>query len=110
LVCIKENRTEVATYDDGQPGYLLDWDVRLIKLSNGQVIGTKKFKSDFPPIPKWGGGPAYGRTPYEQYLKWLLTALGDRTILVDDDGVESVAFSPDGKILAAGSQNGTVKC
>ena len=54
---------------------------------------------------------ACGRGPNEYDTVWLLnTETGEhgRVFTGDSDGIESVAFSSDGKILAGGDSNGTI--
>jgi hypothetical protein len=38
LACILETRIFVGSYSDGQPGYRLAWDIRLVQVSTGQAL------------------------------------------------------------------------
>jgi hypothetical protein len=111
LACARQSRHKTGTYTSGEAAYQLKWDVRLVQWPQGQVLDAKEFTGCTPPFFKSGEGPGYGKPPIAALLRWLIVdlGLGDGTILAHGSEVESVAFSPDGKILASGSWDDTVK-
>jgi WD40 repeat protein len=105
LICIKEGRRAEGTYTDGAAAYRLTWSVRLVQLSDGHVIGEEFFTGGAPPGTKPAGSHGgYGDPPGgTSILKWLLPYWREGgTVLFHDAPVTSIAFSADGKVLAAG--------
>lgn len=103
IVCIMESALIVGRYENAGCAYKLAWDVRLVRVSDGKVLGIQRFDGGNPPeaiITGGSGGEGYGRPPTLKAFNWMLSALGDRTILYGGDRVDSVAFSPDGQLLA----------
>jgi hypothetical protein len=49
LVCIREDRAQDVTYPDGEVGYRVKWDVRLVLYPSGEVAGTQNFEGGPPP-------------------------------------------------------------
>jgi len=113
LVCIRENRQRAGTYGDNTPAYRLEWDVRLVQWPDGKVLSATAFVGGKPPLAKLGSVPGYGKPPRTDLMAWLGSVLADRTILVPGYSVSSkvncIAISPDGKTLASGSEDGTVR-
>lgn len=100
LVCIQESRNKVGIYNDGEVAYQRVWEVRLVEWPSGIVVAARDFTSA-PPDVKFGSGPGYGVEPVQELLGWLVTTLGDRTILLHQNSIGSVAFMPDGRTLVA---------
>jgi len=109
VLCINETRHFEGSYTDGAAGYRLDWDVRLVRKQDGVVLSAAVFTGGLAPPFKTGGGPAWGGEPERKLLGWIAEGLSPRTIFAHDDWVWAVAFSPDGKTLASGSSDGTIK-
>jgi len=116
LVCIRESRVQEVTYPDGETGYRVVWDVRLVLYPDGDVIGAEKFEGDEPPdaerwevMKEFFPGPAYGERPEGSLLEWVFPFLGDRTVFCYGSPVFTIALSPDRKILAAGGSSNTVR-
>jgi WD40 repeat protein len=106
----------VGSYSDGQPAYRLDYDVRMAQWPDGKILNlTKNFPGENPPANKFWSGAGYGYSPDISLKQWVLSILqdksilGNRRILTCPNWVDTVAFAPDGKILAAGIQGPLVK-
>jgi len=112
LLCIKEGRNKEGTYSDGGAAYRLTWSVRLVQWSDWQVIAESSFSGSAPPSTKpEGSQPGYGRPPGGiAVLKWLLPYWRESgSVLFHEETVTSIAFSPNGKVLAAGGRNNELK-
>jgi len=105
LVCIRESRKKVGTYTDGDPGYQLQWEVRLVQWSDGQVLDTATFVGGDPPVTKpEKSGPEYGNRPARRELvQWLFPRVGHEAVLFAGDNSVNGVFSPDGTLFATGS-------
>jgi WD40 repeat protein len=123
LVCVNQRRTRKGEYQDGSAAYGLDWDVRIITEAKGDLI----YKLQLPgkiPFSKQGLGSVTAEPEFEVLLQHLvyLTSLSKNTEAVrsvvkglytpkyDDTtyGVNGVAMSADGTLLAAASEAGAV--
>lgn len=102
VACVRASRQRIFSYQDGEPGYQLTWNIRLISWPDGDVIGSETFRGDPPPGIKYGGGPEYGRSPQDQLNHWVYDHLTNRTFFYTGDRVSALSFSPDGQILAVG--------
>jgi COMPASS component SWD3 len=109
LVCIRQRRTKTGTYEDGSAAYRLDWDVSLLSWPDGNVIGIEMFSGDKPPSTNQGGGNVEGKRPIEALSKWLIPPFTLLPISSDDKEITCLAFSPDGEMLATGSEDRTVQ-
>lgn len=116
LVCIRESRVQEVTYPDGEVGYRVVWDARLVLYPEGGVVGAQKFEGGPPPSAeiwelrkKYEPPPAYGESPEGSLLEWLFPFLGDRMVFCTGSSVYDIALSPDGGTLAAGGSSNTVK-
>jgi WD40 repeat protein len=108
LICIQESRILVDNYISGDPLYQLNWNVRLVSLPSGEVIGTTMLAGPRLVLGKvYGSGPAYNSGPRDELLRWILSSLGETTIIVHR-GVTGISFSPDGATLASSSGMVTV--
>jgi WD40 repeat protein len=105
LVCVQVSRTSAGSYDDGTGAYILNWKVRLVRWSDGQVVGEKSFVGGKPPKIKVHGGDGYGQSPVKEYNEWLLNLFAADSVFVQGVGVSSVAFSPDSKYLVVGGSD-----
>lgn len=108
LVCVREDRFQVSSYTDGQPGYRRDWTVRLATWPDGTVLAEQAFSGSKPASVKVRGGPEYGSMPWKALEEWLISFLGTESVN-HGQSVTSVAFSPDGETLASASFDHTVK-
>lgn len=119
LVCIEESRVQVGSYTDGEAAYKKHWDVRIVGWPDGQAIASVDFSSE-PPGVKTGSGSASGAFPVSDLWDWLESlellvplptlAPDQRTVFtVQTAGARRLTFSPDGKLLATGSDDMTVK-
>ncbi len=109
LLCIKESRVQEVTYPDGEVGYRVMWDARLVQYPGGAVVGAQQFQGGPPPDAElWAmrkpffPPPAYGDRPKGSLLEWLFSLLDDPTVLCQRLSVFAIGFSPDGASLAAG--------
>ncbi len=100
LVCVQESRTSAGSYDDGTGAYIINWKVRLVRWTDGQVVGEKSFVGGKPSQVKVHGGDGYGFTPRKEYREWLLNLFAGEAVFVQGVDVSRVAFSTDGKYLA----------
>lgn len=101
VTCVRASRQKIFSYQDGEPGYQLIWNVRLISWPDGNVIGSNTFHGDRPPAIKYGNGAEYGRSPIDQLNQWIYEHLINRTFFYIGDRVSKLSFSPDGRKLAA---------
>ncbi len=102
VVCVRASRQRIFNYRDGEPGYQLTWNVRLISWPDGNVIGSNAFRGDRPPGIKYGSGPEYGRSPQDQLNQWVYDHLTNKTFFYTGDRISELSFSPDGRLLVAG--------
>jgi len=109
LVCIRQSRVAVGRYTDWSSAYMFQWEVRLVSWPDGTVLGAETLSGSSPPKTKYGSGDESGITPGRALWEWLIPILDDKTILLAGGAVKSIAFSPDGKTLAAGTAQRTVK-
>jgi sugar lactone lactonase YvrE len=108
LVCIRENRKRVGAYGafSQSPGgaYKYDWDVRLVRLSDGRVIASKALVGGDP--PRLAALEGHGTRPQGSLIGWLMPLLGETSqqILPQAFEVCCLDYSADGKTLAAGGR------
>ncbi len=102
VACVRASRQRIFSYTDGAPGYQLTWNVRLISMPDGEVIGSNTFRGDRPPAIKYGIGAEYGRSPIDQLNQWIYEHLTSKSFFYTGDRVSELAFSPNGQMLAAG--------
>lgn len=102
VACVRASRQRMFSYRDGQPGYQSTWNVRLISMPDGAVIGSDTFRGDRPPAIKYGSGAEYGRSPIDQLNQWIYEHLTNKSFFYVGDRVSKLAFSPDRQMLAAG--------
>jgi DNA-binding beta-propeller fold protein YncE len=104
LICIHQDRRKTSdVYTDGQPGYVIVWEARIVSWPDGLVFGRIVLEGLDPPYIKRGSGPGYGEEPGYSFEKWLSVSLDGETVLYAGVDIESVTFSPDGALLASGS-------
>lgn len=101
VVCVRASRQRIFSYRDGEPGYQLTWNVRLISWPEGDVIGSNTYRGDRPPAIKYGSGAEYGRSPQDKLNQWVYDHLTNKTFFYTGDRVSELAFSPDGQMLVA---------
>ena len=100
------------TYVDGQPGIRIDYTVKLFFYEGSKLIIESTFIGLDPPMYKNVFGPGYGEPPDEKVAWWLGEQINTRVrgaLGIHDDEVESLTFSPDGKMLASCSLDDTVR-
>ncbi len=85
----------------GRPTTRLDWDVRLLSV-DGTVVGAQRVTGGSPPTIKHGDGPGIGSSPRPEILEWLPRVLDPVDLFFRRSGVDSVAVSPNGDLVAAG--------
>ncbi len=111
IASIERRNIIESTYTDGQPGYRIDYNVKLLLYSEVQIINDFILEGYPPPFSKSGTGPAYGAPPRENVAGWLGEQTGNRVrgaIGSHWKPVNCVAFSPDGTLLASSSEDGTI--
>lgn len=115
LLCIREDRTQEITYPDGEAGYRLSWDVRLVQFPGGEVVGAQSFQGEPPPdaerwetMKEYFSPPISGDNPQGSLYAWLFSTLNDRTVFCHGVPVYTIALSADGKTLAVGGSNNLV--
>ncbi len=106
IACLMQTRNWVGNYTDGAPAYRNDNVVKLVRVSDGQVIAAKTFMGRNPPFSKTWGGPGESGVSDKEYLTWLYKLLGDDSILVHGSTVYNLAFSPDGATFASAAWSG----
>jgi WD40 repeat protein len=103
LVCIRETTNAVGSYSDGESALKYRWEIRMLDLESGKVIAQREMLGGDPPQAKIGSGPGYGSQPRQaDYAAWALKLL-DIPLFTHSAGVINLAFSPNGKTLAAGT-------
>jgi WD40 repeat protein len=117
LVCIRQSRTETdevyyktvgsltTTIRADVTPYQLSWDIRLVELPGGKVIGSGVYQGDDPPSSikveeQDSHYDVYGDEPTTGLLKILSTLLGP--VFFPGHDIHAIAFSPDGRYLASG--------
>jgi WD40 repeat protein len=110
IFCIQESRNQSTSYQDGEAGYRLKWDVRVVEMESGLVIGSQSFNGENAPGVKFNSGPGYGRPPFDQLVRWVTDNVEDPSVFFIGESVSALTFSPDGKFLVAanGRVNGVV--
>jgi WD40 repeat protein len=73
----------------------------LVQWPTGKILGAEFFIGSPPPLVREATESACGSDPTVDFLKWLFAALDDKSVFIHGQRVYSVAFSPDGRILAA---------
>jgi len=88
---------------DDTIGYSSSWDIRLLRLQDGNVIGKANFQGSAPPLVKTGIGDAFGEPPAGAFQTWLLCDQPSSEVkaLCLPGTLMHFAFSPDGKWIAA---------
>jgi len=102
---------KVATYTDGEPGYRIDYHVKLILYEEAEVVAEFTLEGYEPPSAKPAHVAAYGDPPVENVAGWLAEQTNARVrgaMGAHWKAVTSVAFSPDGSLLASSSEDNTV--
>jgi WD40 repeat protein len=107
LVCIRESRYKTGFYTDYSTAYDRIWEVRLVEWPSGKLMSKHTLVTN-PPVTK-GNSDGYGERPGNELIAWLEKTLGEQMSLVHPKDVICAAFSPDGKILASGLMDGTVR-
>jgi WD40 repeat protein len=105
LACIREDWRENSTfeYTDGEAAFNNEWAVWFVAWPGGEVLGKLRLLGDFP-LVKTGSGPGYGEPPVQDFLAVLQMAANSPVLFMggeDFGGFSQIAFSPDGRIVAA---------
>ena len=109
---LRRRDTQETTYTDGEPAYRIDYDVKLLLYKEAKVVTEFTLKGYPPPFVKYDPGPAYGDPPVENVAGWLAeqTSTKVRGVLgAHWEPVTCLAFNPNGKILASGSEDKRVR-
>ena len=123
IECIRKERESVSGYTGGIDAYMIRWDICLVTLPEEIVIACESFRGIEPPEETWireGSEPEaiYGIDPDSgEISSWMISIFSKYdpaafyypSTKPDYYGVEDVAFSPDGSILAACNKDGTIK-
>ena len=84
LICIKESRQKVGTYDKGGTAYKRIWTVRLVNWQDGTIFAEEVFQGTAPPLmnlcpqdnPQCDG---YGNPPIESTREWVIRLMEEST-------------------------------
>jgi len=92
-------------YTDGSTAYQLSWKVRTISWPDGKVIGDISLTGSPPPKIKStiGIGSGSGEPPYAEFARWVFSQVEHPDFIYLDNGITSLAISPDGRIAAIGT-------
>lgn len=103
LVCVRQKRVQRLTYESGAIGYQRDWDIRVVRWPEGQVIASKFFQGSQPPrmaFVRKGTKVIYGDEPSTQgMLRWLAENMEAPNVLVSGLPVGDIAFAADNRTL-----------
>jgi WD40 repeat protein len=105
LVCVRASCAEYGMCIPGGASYTPVWDVRLVDFEGEQVTGSAHFAG-----PPQCGCPSFtNASPSLQaaFSRWLAIVSGQEVLPVlssGTGGITSIAFSPDGKLLASGTK------
>ncbi len=105
LICIHESR--VDTHDVYVGGarvnpYRLIWDIRIVELPSGRVIGSGQFTGGDPPSEvrtSYEAIDLYGVAPKIQLFRLAAPVFGK--IIPLDGEINAIAFSPDGRYVVS---------
>ncbi len=110
LICIREYKYSIGFYDDGTtPAYRKNWDVSLVRMSDGVNLGGTYLNGGDPPGVTYPGIPGVGTPPHTKFMAWLVEEMEfPFPIFVPEDGssVQRAVFSPAGdKLLTYSTQD-----
>ena len=109
LICIYESR--VDTHDVYIGGarvnpYRLIWDIRIVELPSGRVIGSGQFTGGDPPSEvrtSYEAVDLYGVAPKIQLIRLAAPVFGK--IIPLDGEIKAITFSPDGRYLVSSTRS-----
>ena len=100
-------------WDDGTAGkaYSKSWNIDIIDIVQRKYIVKGLKYTNSPPSSVFGGGNYYARAPRNSLRNYLIDNAKHlfEGLIFTGHNVFSVAFSPDGKSIASGSDDETIK-
>jgi N-acetylneuraminic acid mutarotase len=112
--CVSERFERFGTYTGNIPGYRIRWDVRLLAWPDGRLLAWTSLLGPEPPhtvvrpLRERNEAVASSTAPAEDLRKWLSSGLSIPGAEFTHPDANVLAFSPGGKILAAGARSGSI--
>jgi hypothetical protein len=99
LVCIREERNESGSYDDGQPALDTTWTIWFVSWPRGEVLGRMSLLSVAQAV-KMNPGPGIGDPPVLDLVNVLLKAQDSKVLAVSEDGLAETTIAAGRPVMA----------